>query len=132
MPRREGLTQSKDRIAKHRDGLYSFPAKWVKIKNPNYTQIEGRHELFESLRPKAVPSHRAARLGDSERPFPTSETTGFTVSTEKRGQATIRKTAPWYAAKNRLSLLFPVNRPPRQGIFGVQTPKGNLWKGTGP
>jgi bifunctional non-homologous end joining protein LigD len=37
-------------VAKHKDGLYSPSAKWIKIKNPNYTQSEGRHELFESRR----------------------------------------------------------------------------------
>jgi bifunctional non-homologous end joining protein LigD len=37
-------------VAKHKDGIYSPSAKWIKIKNPNYTQADGRHELFESLR----------------------------------------------------------------------------------
>lgn len=37
-------------VAKHRDGLYSPSATWLKIKNPNYTQAEGRHELFEQRR----------------------------------------------------------------------------------
>jgi ATP-dependent DNA ligase len=34
-------------VAKHRDGLYNAnkPA-WIKIKNPNYSQKEGREELF--------------------------------------------------------------------------------------
>jgi hypothetical protein len=36
-------------VAKHK-GLYLPSAEWIKIKNPNYTQAEGRHELFESLR----------------------------------------------------------------------------------
>jgi bifunctional non-homologous end joining protein LigD len=38
-------------IAKHRDGLYDTrkPA-WIKIKNPEYSQKEGRVELFEELR----------------------------------------------------------------------------------
>lgn len=34
-------------IAKREDGLYLPTAKWIKIKNANYTQAEGRHELFE-------------------------------------------------------------------------------------
>ena len=34
-------------VAKRRDGIYSASAKWVKIKNPNYTQGEGKKELFE-------------------------------------------------------------------------------------
>jgi bifunctional non-homologous end joining protein LigD len=37
-------------VAKRRDGIYSASAKWVKIKNPNYTQREGRKELFEQRR----------------------------------------------------------------------------------
>jgi ATP-dependent DNA ligase len=37
-------------VAKHKDGLYSSFTKWIKIKNPNYTQAEGRHEMFESRR----------------------------------------------------------------------------------
>jgi ATP-dependent DNA ligase len=38
-------------VAKHRSGLYDTrkPA-WIKIKNPNYTQAEGRVELFKELR----------------------------------------------------------------------------------
>jgi bifunctional non-homologous end joining protein LigD len=33
-------------VAKHRASPYSKSAKWIKIKNPNYTQSERRHELF--------------------------------------------------------------------------------------
>jgi bifunctional non-homologous end joining protein LigD len=38
-------------VAKHRNGLYDInkPA-WIKIKNPDYSQREGRVELFEELR----------------------------------------------------------------------------------
>jgi|SRR5215470_7261827 len=35
-------------VAKHRDGFYSRSTRWIKIRNPNYTQINGRCELFES------------------------------------------------------------------------------------
>jgi ATP-dependent DNA ligase len=34
-------------VAKHRASPYDKSAKWIKIKNPNYTQSEGRHEPFE-------------------------------------------------------------------------------------
>lgn len=35
-------------VAKRKDGLYTAEAtSWVKIKNPNYSQAEGRRELFE-------------------------------------------------------------------------------------
>ena len=36
-------------VAKRKDGLYTpEETSWVKIKNPQYSQIEGRHELFET------------------------------------------------------------------------------------
>jgi len=34
-------------VAKHRTSAYSKSAKWIKIKNPAYSQTEGREELFE-------------------------------------------------------------------------------------
>jgi bifunctional non-homologous end joining protein LigD len=35
-------------VEKRKDGLYTLEeTSWVKIKNPRYSQIEGRHELFE-------------------------------------------------------------------------------------
>lgn len=37
-------------VAKHKDEPYSPSARWIKVKNPDYTQAEGRHELFESRR----------------------------------------------------------------------------------
>jgi ATP-dependent DNA ligase len=38
-------------VAKHRGGLYGTrKALWVKIKNPMYTQAEGREDLFEEFR----------------------------------------------------------------------------------
>ena len=36
-------------VAKHRGSRYNTSAKWIKIKNPAYTQSERRHELFESF-----------------------------------------------------------------------------------
>ena len=36
-------------VAKWRHGVYQSgggTTSWLKIKNPNYTQAEGRHELF--------------------------------------------------------------------------------------
>jgi ATP-dependent DNA ligase len=32
-------------VAKRRDAAYG--EQWYKIRNPNYSQYEGRHELFE-------------------------------------------------------------------------------------
>jgi len=34
-------------VAKHREHRYDSSAKWIKIKNPAYTQSKNRHELFE-------------------------------------------------------------------------------------
>jgi hypothetical protein len=35
-------------VAKRKDGLYTpEETTWVKIRNPHYSQIEGRRELFE-------------------------------------------------------------------------------------
>ena len=40
-------------VAKPRESPYlsdSGPSLWVKIRNPDYSQAEGRHELFEQRR----------------------------------------------------------------------------------
>ena len=37
-----------DVVAKHRDGAYA--ERWYKIRNPGYSQYEGRMELFERER----------------------------------------------------------------------------------
>ena len=37
-------------VAKQKGGLYLPSAKWIKIKNPNYSQAQGRLELFEKRR----------------------------------------------------------------------------------
>ena len=34
-------------VAKHRESRYDASAKWIKIKNPAYTQTERRHELLK-------------------------------------------------------------------------------------
>ena len=35
-------------VAKRKDGLYTpDETSWVKIRNPKYSQMEGRRELFE-------------------------------------------------------------------------------------
>jgi bifunctional non-homologous end joining protein LigD len=39
-------------VAKRKSGTYSTVSGWLKIKNPNYTQLEQRHELFESFNAK--------------------------------------------------------------------------------
>jgi ATP-dependent DNA ligase len=43
-------------VAKHGASVYQDrPSRdmWIKIKNPNYSQKEGRHEWFDRLRKKA-------------------------------------------------------------------------------
>jgi hypothetical protein len=39
-------------VAKRKTGTYATVSGWLKIKNPNYTQSERRHELFESFKSK--------------------------------------------------------------------------------
>jgi bifunctional non-homologous end joining protein LigD len=41
-------------VAKRKSGAYSAVSGWLKIKNPTYTQAEGRHELFQSYKPKPL------------------------------------------------------------------------------
>jgi bifunctional non-homologous end joining protein LigD len=43
-------------VAKHKASPYSnrlSSSSWIKIKNPDYSQKEGRHEWFDRLRKKA-------------------------------------------------------------------------------
>jgi bifunctional non-homologous end joining protein LigD len=39
-------------VAKRKSGTYATVSGWLKIKNPNYTQSERRHELFDSFKAK--------------------------------------------------------------------------------
>jgi ATP dependent DNA ligase-like protein len=41
-------------VAKRKNGAYATVSGWLKIKNPNYTQSERRHELFDSFKEKAT------------------------------------------------------------------------------
>jgi bifunctional non-homologous end joining protein LigD len=36
-------------VAKRRDSVYSVPGHWLVVLNPNYTQLEGRHEKFDAM-----------------------------------------------------------------------------------
>jgi bifunctional non-homologous end joining protein LigD len=45
-------------VAKRKTGTYSTVSGWLKIKNPNYTQSEQRHELFESFKAKQTKIQR--------------------------------------------------------------------------
>ena len=40
-------------VPKRKTGTYATVSGWLKIKNPNYTQSEQRHELFETFKAKA-------------------------------------------------------------------------------
>ncbi len=45
-------------VAKRKDGIYADTIQettWVKIKNPEYTQALGRHELFQRRRAYRLP-----------------------------------------------------------------------------
>ena len=49
-------------VAKRKNGTYGVNERWFKIKNRHYTQVVGRHELFDSLRPaKSATMHNANR-----------------------------------------------------------------------
>ena len=39
-------------VAKRKNGIYTTVSGWLKVKNPQYTQSERRHELFESFKAK--------------------------------------------------------------------------------
>jgi ATP-dependent DNA ligase len=39
-------------VAKRKNGTYATVSGWLKIKNPDYTQSEERHELFDSFKPR--------------------------------------------------------------------------------
>jgi bifunctional non-homologous end joining protein LigD len=41
-------------VAKRKNGTYATISGWLKIKNPGYTQSQGRHELFESFQPREM------------------------------------------------------------------------------
>jgi ATP-dependent DNA ligase len=36
-------------VAKHKYGAYNVRARWLKIKNPKYTQTIGRREMLDSF-----------------------------------------------------------------------------------
>lgn len=53
-------------VGKWRDGRYEpdgVSTSWIKIKNPKYTQMQGRRELFEARRDR-----RQSRRGDWREP----------------------------------------------------------------
>jgi len=56
-------------VAKKKAGTYSTVSGWLKIKNPNYTQSERRHDLFESFKAKSL------RLAPKKPPVRTRGTT---------------------------------------------------------
>ena len=51
-------------VAKWKSAPYQMDGSrtsWVKIKNPNYSQAEGRHELFEKFHSQGTSSRSAER-----------------------------------------------------------------------
>jgi ATP-dependent DNA ligase len=55
----EGVT------GKWRNGIYQIggsATSWLKIKNPKYTQIEGRHELFAARRERHITRGRTVTV----------------------------------------------------------------------
>jgi bifunctional non-homologous end joining protein LigD len=51
-------------VAKRKNGIYVTGERWLKIKNPNYTQAEGRRELFDSFRPGPKKAEQRAVLDE--------------------------------------------------------------------
>jgi hypothetical protein len=45
-----GLPLVEGMICKRRDGVYSSTAGWLKVMNSDYTQHEGRQEMFTAFR----------------------------------------------------------------------------------
>jgi ATP-dependent DNA ligase len=41
-------------VCKRKTGAYSHTAGWLKIMNPDYTQHEGRHEMFTKVRERRI------------------------------------------------------------------------------
>ena len=37
-------------VCKRKDSVYSSKRRWLKVKNPDYTQAVGRKEMFEKFR----------------------------------------------------------------------------------
>jgi ATP-dependent DNA ligase len=37
-------------VCKRKDSIYSSKSRWLKVKNPDYTQAVGRREMFERFR----------------------------------------------------------------------------------
>jgi ATP-dependent DNA ligase len=50
-------------VAKRKAGTYQAGERWFKIRNRDYSQMPGRHELFDSFRPpkRAVQQHSIAK-----------------------------------------------------------------------
>ncbi|MFY9528392.1 MAG: hypothetical protein WBC04_03295 [Candidatus Acidiferrales bacterium] len=51
-------------VAKRKGSVYSSAGYWLKIKNPLYTQAEGRRELFEAMRPGPKKAKQRATLDE--------------------------------------------------------------------
>lgn len=49
-------------VAKRKTGTYATVSGWLKIKNPNYTQSERRHELFDSFKAKTTNRAQVTRI----------------------------------------------------------------------
>jgi hypothetical protein len=49
-------------VAKRKTGTYSTVSGWLTIKNPNYTQSERRHELFETFKAKQTKQPQLPQL----------------------------------------------------------------------
>jgi bifunctional non-homologous end joining protein LigD len=62
-------------VGKWRDGRYEtdgVSTSWVKIKNPTYSQMAGRRELFEQRRDQRYSSRRGSRAPELRLTYPVS------------------------------------------------------------
>jgi ribosomal protein S17 len=51
-------------VAKRKTEAYATVSGWLKIKNPNYTQSERRHELLDAFKTKTANSAKQLETGD--------------------------------------------------------------------
>jgi len=74
-------------VAKRKTGTYSTVSGWLKIKNPNYTQSEPRHELFETFNAKQT---KQPQLPPIPKKSPVRTRTTQTGRVQRGGKAYLR------------------------------------------
>lgn len=55
-------------VCKRRDSAYASASGWMKVKNPNYTKVAGRHEMFDGFkRRRGAPADSGKRRASGGR-----------------------------------------------------------------